>query len=151
MSETIQGAIEALEYYAAQLLRDFEAIPPADRTRTFPQAGASAAQIVKQCAVVTRRQAAYVRGEEPRVPFEPAPSAEDAEQAKREFEAAVEELRATLEAVTPESLAQERQMPWGATMALRQYIFRPSNHLAYHDGQLGYIQLLLGDREFHSR
>jgi len=138
-----------LEYWAARLLRDFEAIPAADRMRAFPQAGTSAAQIVKQCAMVARRQAALVRGEEMPVEFEPAPAIEDAEQAKRDLETALEELRVALEAVGPEALGERRQMPWGGSMSLGEYIFRPSYHLAYHDGQLNYIQRLLGDREFH--
>ena len=150
MSEIIAGAVAVLQNWAQLLVRQYEAIPDAQRTRKFGEAGTSAAQIVKQCAVVMRRQAHYVRGEEPRVPFEPAPLADDAEEALKEFRAAVEELRAALQAVTPESLAEERTMPWGASMPLGQYIFRPSYHLAYHDGQLAYIQLLLGDTEFHA-
>ncbi len=150
MSEMIGAAVTALEYYAAQLVRDYEAIAEAQRTRKFGEAGTSAAQILKQCALVMRRQADYVRGEEPRVPFEPAPVAADAEEVLKEFRAAAQELRATLEALKPDSLAEERTMPWGASMPLGQYIFRPAYHLAYHDGQLAYIQLLLGDTEFHS-
>jgi len=95
--ERVGEAVEVLEYWAARLLRDFEAIPAADRMRAFPQAGTSAA----------------------------------------------------LQALTPEALRERRQVPWGGSMSLGEYIFRPSYHLAYHDGQLNYIQRLLGDREFH--
>jgi len=150
MFNAIEAAIQALDYYATQFLRDFDAIPLAERTRTFPQAGSSAAEIVRQCAFVARRHAALLSNQEPTADYHPAPPADDPEEARRDFEAALEELRGALRALTPDMLQQERPMPWGATMLLEQVIFRSSYHLAYHNGQLCYIQLLLGDREFHS-
>jgi uncharacterized damage-inducible protein DinB len=40
-------------------------------------------------------------------------------------------------------------MPWGGMFAASEAILLPANHMVYHDGQINYIQLLLGDTRFH--
>ncbi len=40
-------------------------------------------------------------------------------------------------------------MPWGASFPLFTAIFLPTSHMTYHDGQINYIQTLLGDSTFH--
>ncbi len=39
--------------------------------------------------------------------------------------------------------------PWGAEMPLIMIAHIVSSHIWYHDGQLNYIQCLLGDNQFH--
>ena len=46
-------------------------------------------------------------------------------------------------------LDKDVRMPWGATFPLWQAIFLPTSHMTYHDGQINYIQTLLGDSGFH--
>ncbi|MCL6519155.1 MAG: DUF1572 domain-containing protein [Armatimonadetes bacterium] len=46
-------------------------------------------------------------------------------------------------------LEKQITMPWGAVFPLYEAIFLPANHMTYHDGQINYIQLLLGDSKFH--
>lgn len=46
-------------------------------------------------------------------------------------------------------LEKDVRMPWGATFPLWQAIFLPTSHMTYHDGQINYIQTLLGDSGFH--
>jgi uncharacterized damage-inducible protein DinB len=46
-------------------------------------------------------------------------------------------------------LEKEVTMPWGARYPLWQAIFLPTSHMTYHDGQINYIQTLLGDSAFH--
>lgn len=46
-------------------------------------------------------------------------------------------------------LDREVKMPWGATFPLWQAILLPVSHMTYHDGQINYIQTLLGDSGFH--
>ena len=41
------------------------------------------------------------------------------------------------------------KMPWGGVFPGFVAIFLPSQHMTYHDGQINYIQLLLGDTKFH--
>ena len=54
-----------------------------------------------------------------------------------------------IEAIPDERLAEERAMPWGQTMTLAERRFICYWNLTYHNGQVNYLQLLLGDTEMH--
>jgi uncharacterized damage-inducible protein DinB len=50
----------------------------------------------------------------------------------------------------PEShLSELIIMPWGERMPVALSLLSPSYHMQYHEGQINYIQTLLGDDEFH--
>jgi uncharacterized damage-inducible protein DinB len=54
-----------------------------------------------------------------------------------------------IDSLSDEDLEGETQMPWGAMFPTAEAIFLPASHMNYHDGQINYIQLLLGDTKFH--
>lgn len=54
-----------------------------------------------------------------------------------------------IDALSDEDLEGDIQMPWGGIFPATQAILLPTSHMTYHDGQINYIQLLLGDTKFH--
>lgn len=60
-----------------------------------------------------------------------------------------EKVCAVIDSIPESDLEKEAKMPWGATFPIYAAIFLPSQHMNYHDGQVNYIQTLLGDDAFH--
>jgi uncharacterized damage-inducible protein DinB len=56
-----------------------------------------------------------------------------------------------MDSLNEADLDREVTMPWGATFPIATAIFLPASHMTYHDGQINYIQTLLGDAKFHWR
>ena len=54
-----------------------------------------------------------------------------------------------IDSLSDEALEGDLTMPWGGIFAAGQAILLPASHMNYHDGQVNYIQLLLGDTKFH--
>ena len=59
------------------------------------------------------------------------------------------EVCKAIDSLSDEALEGEIQMPWGGMFAASEAILLPASHMNYHDGQINYIQLLLGDTRFH--
>lgn len=55
----------------------------------------------------------------------------------------------SIDSLDDAALCGDIQMPWGATMPMTAAIMLPASHMSYHDGQVNYIQVLLGDTKFH--
>ena len=51
--------------------------------------------------------------------------------------------------VSDEQLRESKQMPWGETWTMTRLVSAPSAHIAYHWGQLAYLQTLWGDQKDH--
>ncbi|MBP6964107.1 MAG: DUF1572 family protein [Armatimonadetes bacterium] len=56
---------------------------------------------------------------------------------------------AAVDKIREDDLDKDATMPWGGVFPLWQAILLPVSHMTYHDGQLNYIQTLLGDSAFH--
>ena len=54
-----------------------------------------------------------------------------------------------IDTISEADLDKQVKMPWGASFPAWQAILLPVSHMTYHDGQINYIQLLLGDTKFH--
>ncbi len=54
-----------------------------------------------------------------------------------------------LDSLSEADLDREVTMPWGAKFRIGEAILLPISHMTYHDGQINYIQTLLGDSCFH--
>ncbi len=54
-----------------------------------------------------------------------------------------------IESFSDADLDRDVTLPWGMTLPISQAIFLPVSHMTYHDGQINYIQTLLGDSAFH--
>jgi hypothetical protein len=52
-------------------------------------------------------------------------------------------------AVSETRLSQQVAMPWGERMSVAISLLSPSQHMRYHEGQINFIQTLLGDDEYH--
>ena len=61
---------------------------------------------------------------------------------------AAKELAAAVAAFPAEKLSDELELPWG-TMSFLQCIGYAYWNMMYHYGQIGYIQTMYGDTEFH--
>jgi uncharacterized damage-inducible protein DinB len=71
------------------------------------------------------------------------------EKIKAAGDARIARLCQLIEAVPDERLEETRAMPWGGTMTLADRLFICYWNLTYHDGQVNYLQRLLGDTEMH--
>ena len=59
------------------------------------------------------------------------------------------EFEAALDEAAEEVFGETRKLPWGES-TVAEMCGMGAIHIAYHSGQLNYIQLLLGDEEFHT-
>lgn len=135
------------------LLRAARHVPP-DKVRWKPEPTAKSAQeIVEHVAAVNEFFATLIRGE---VPQGPGPRPHQP-QSHESYERALEALRASgeavaqaIQAVPDEQLEADRTLPWGESWKLRRLLTAPGTHIAYHWGQISYLQTLWGDlRDYH--
>jgi uncharacterized damage-inducible protein DinB len=132
------------------------AFVPEEKRDWVPQGKARTLHdILAECAVLPGRWHTLLLGNEPL----PPPDRAGYERAKAELKtldkikAAGDETIARLceqiEAIPDERLDEERAMPWGQTMTVADRLFICYWNLTYHDGQVNYLQMLLGDTEMH--
>lgn len=71
----------------------------------------------------------------------------DMEEGRQQVEAALDRLKATLEALDEADLDRALPAPWGEPMTIRVWLFLIIQSLGYFQGQLNTIQLAYGDEE----
>ena len=122
---------------------------PDDKLDWVPMGPAkSPRRIALECAAAYKLFAQMVRGE-PLDWGQPDPSAYPTrESVVAALDAGLADFEAALQALSAEQLAEKRRVPWGE-MAVGEIIWLAFWHNVYHDGQLNYIQTLLGDTEMH--
>jgi uncharacterized damage-inducible protein DinB len=144
-SRRVLTLIELFEKAAEQV--------PADKTHWKPEKkGKSSHEILEHVAGANLAFAALVRGSA--LP-EQAAKAKDRQDIKSEtdsYHQAIDSLKSSAKVLSeaiasvPDSqLAVDRQMPWGVTWKMTRLVTAPSAHIAYHWGQLCYLQTLYGD------
>jgi uncharacterized damage-inducible protein DinB len=74
---------------------------------------------------------------------------EDYEELKKLVIESAEEVCKAIDSLSDEALEGAITMPWGGIFPASHAILLPASHMNYHDGQVNYIQLLLGDTRFH--
>jgi hypothetical protein len=132
------------------------AFVPEEKRDWVPQGKARTLHdILAECAVLPGRWHTFLLGNDPL----PPPDREGYERAKAELntlekiraagDAAIARLCEQIEAIPDDRLDEERAMPWGQTMTLADRLFICYWNLTYHDGQVNYLQMLLGDTEMH--
>lgn len=52
-------------------------------------------------------------------------------------------------ALPEQRIGEQMVMPWGERMPVALSLLAPANHMQYHEGQINYLQTLLGDDEYH--
>jgi len=133
------------------LHRAAQHVPP-DKAEWKPEGqGKSARELIEHLTGANHAFAGLIEGD----PSGPSVEKDDRHKIRLQsesYEQALEALKASGEAlaeaiasVPDEELSQERRMPWGETWKLTQLITAPSAHIAYHWGQLCYLQTLWGD------
>ena len=70
------------------------------------------------------------------------------EEIVKQFAASVDEVAAQIESRSEDQMLEPIETPNGPSSALKMGSFS-AMHIAYHDGQLNYVQSLSGDMEMH--
>lgn len=128
---------------------------PADKLTWVPMACAkSAITILGEIGAGNQMLAEMIRGEKAdRERFQAAREAAEASGTLAPMaEFVMDGCKAACAAIATLSeadLGKNVTAPWGAEIPLAVAIFLPAQHMGYHDGQINYIQLLLGDDKFH--
>lgn len=65
------------------------------------------------------------------------------------LEESVGKIVAGLNAASDDDLLREVTMPWGSTSLVHEAVNMATVHMAYHLGQINYIQSLYGDDKMH--
>ena len=117
---------------------------PSDKADWKPGEGTTSARdIVRHLTGANRFFNALIQDQTPPTPSDA--DSEPFEQLLERFQQSYEELASTIASVPDEQLQAERQMPWGQTWKVRALLMGSSFHLAYHWGQIGYLQKAWGD------
>ena len=136
-------AKDATMQAAETLCKDTSYIPDEMLDWSPMDFGKSANTILAECAKVNLSIADAIRGAVPR-------------QAELDFQSlkscvvdSAKEVCNAIDSLSDSDLEGDMQMPWGMIFPTTQAILLPVSHMTYHDGQINYIQLLLGDTKFH--
>lgn len=138
---------------AERLIKDAGYIPEEKLAWCPIGCAKTAAQILAEVAGTNARIAAPIRGEEPGAAAEEFAKRIEAASTLDELGQLVTESAGmvcrAIDALSEADLDKQVRMPWGAMFPLGEAVFLPASHMNYHDGQINYIQLLLGDDKFH--
>lgn len=105
---------------------------------------------VGECVAVNRFMAAMLRGEDVKPPAGgwQVPEFADGQDAQNQLIASTTELAAAIRALGDDDLNRAFQMKRGPTIG-KNLMMMAYRNMAYHSGQINFIQLLTGDEEFH--
>jgi hypothetical protein len=143
-----------VEKMGSAYANDFNHIP-AEKQLESPMGVARTATIfTAECAAFNRWITQIIAGEAVVMPDAEARKAyydafDTGEKAVQELNSSVAELTATIRGCDEDAMGSTVTMPWGAPMMLAEAIHMAAVHMAYHEGQLNYIQSLYGDGESH--
>lgn len=129
---------------ARTLCKDTSYIPSEKLDWRPMEHGKSAIAILSEIARSNFSIAAFVKGETAR-----EVETEDYQALHSLVMESAEGVCKMIDWLSDEALEGEIQMPWGGMFAASEAILLPASHMNYHDGQINYIQLLLGDTRFH--
>src|SRR5689334_4400169 len=135
----------------ARTVAHFVATTPQDRLDWCPttceeSCTRSVLDQVRECVTLNRNFAALLRcdGSEPTE----GSAITDSSSAQKEIVASARELAEVVRGLPDEALVRTFSTP-RASMLGEIVIDLPCRNMAYHGGQINFIQLLLGDSEFH--
>jgi len=89
----------------------------------------------------------FEHGTMPERPASPPPAPQSREEAKAALDASFGRLLGVLEGLTEADLGKIVTLPWGETTALNDVLWAVPSIIAYHQGQLNYLQLAYGDKD----
>lgn len=122
---------------------------PADKIEWKPDKNSmSAKEMVEHLAGSNHYFASIITGKEPpAAPEEPPKLSFD--QAKQKFDESVRMMANTIGSVADGSLSEARETPFGHNINVRFAMTIPTSHVAYHWGQLSFLQKQYGDADDH--
>lgn len=131
--------------YTEMLLKDVNYIPQDKWDWHPPSSGTSVSEVLATCVKGNLMLASAIKGETP-----------SETQIDTDFEALTKQVMDSAEVVcqaidslNDQDLSGTRKMPWGDEIPTAAATLLPAGEMSYHDGQINYIQLLLGDTKFH--
>lgn len=132
-------------------LSHFVDTTPADKLDWSPATGEescarSVLNVVSECVACNRMIAGLLCCDE--LSQEPGVKITDAASARSELTKSAAEVAAVIRELPDEALDRTYQMT-SMTMSGEVLMDIPYRNMVYHGGQINYIQLLLGDKEFH--
>lgn len=138
--------IDSLRQYGRLFALDLESIPEDQFASTFGGCTRSVTAITAEVISYNEYAAALLRGQKPeRGAKEYASPAE----LKAAYSHSVEAFADALADVDESHLLKMTTAPWGQEMPVLALVGIGVTHNMYHDGQINYIQCLLGDEKIH--
>lgn len=135
--------IKRIEKISELLLKAVRAVPKEKQSWKPMPTGKSAQEILAHLAMANSFFAALLKGGAPMQMGEP----KTYDEAMKLFEQSKAELIQTIRAVDPAQFNEKRTMPWGEERSIKDLITSPMPHMAYHWGQIAYLQTLWDDQE----
>lgn len=135
--------IKRIEKIAELLLKAARAVPTEKEHWKPMPTGKSAHEILAHLGMSNYFFAALIKGAMPAQMSEP----KTYDEAMKLFEQSKAELIETIRSVDPAQFNEKRTMPWGEERSIKDLITSPMPHMAYHWGQIAYLQTLWGDQE----
>ena len=130
----------------AQIFLEAARHVPPDKADWKPDPRAkSAHEIVSHLAKANGLFLNILRGEPPTGDTAPDTEGKRYEDSLAEFERSAQELAEAIATVPDEHLNDPIVLPWGKTWKRKWLFSAASDHIAYHWGQIGYLQTLWGD------
>lgn len=105
----------------------------------------SAHEIVSHLAKANGLFLALLNGDPPSGDTAPDTEGKSYEDTLKEFEKSAQELAEAIASLPDERLEEQVDLPWGQTWKMSRVVAAASGHIAYHWGQIGYLQTLWGD------
>lgn len=148
------AVIDRIKSTAEMYIKDLGFIPK-DKLAVSPMGKARPAlEFTAECAGFNFFVAALALGAPKGVPSDDERKAfyasiDTLEKATTTLQASVDQLTSALSGVSEEALFEPATAPWGEETTLYRLADITATHMAYHDGQLNYIQALYGDDSSH--
>ncbi|MDI6828086.1 MAG: DUF1572 family protein [Armatimonadota bacterium] len=153
MKSVLEIAKKSVMNQASTLVKDASYIPEEKLSWRALGCAKTAEEILKEIACSNVQMAASIRGEKPSQAEEEfiktAEKASTLAELSQMVKESAEIVCQAIDGYSEADLEKQITMPWGAVFPLYEAAFLPANHMSYHDGQINYIQLLLGDSKFH--
>lgn len=153
--------MNAQEYMAEQvekmgpILAHYIATTAPDKLNWQPSVEGSAPtrsvlEQIGECIAVNRFMAAMLRGEDVKPPVGgwQVPNFADAQDAQNQLIDSTTQLADAIRKMNDDDLSRTFQMRRGPTSG-KNLMMMAYRNMAYHGGQINFIQLLTGDEEFH--
>lgn len=135
--------IKRIEKISELLLKAARAVPKEKEDWKPMPTGKSAREILAHLGMANYFFAALLRG----TAYTQTSTPHTYQEALQLFEESKAELIETIRSVDPAQFNERRTMPWGEERSIKDLITSPMPHIAYHWGQIAYVQTLWGDSE----